>query len=210
MKSFKERWQELSLKNKIFSIIIFLGVCVMIVLTVLPSKEKESVEDEIKRKNKELGLLTVMEVVSKDCIYLKNKKEWKGIPLGVSYGVVYEHKGVIEYVIDLSSPSNSVSVSEVGQCRQIEITIDEPHPDNRTCNVVIGDFRPVKRFGDWARSEEIVVRGEEAAKEILKRNLQEIAAQDDLKLQAREMANLALCAIYKAVDSSADIRIKFK
>ena len=70
MKSFKERWQELSLKNKIFSIIIFLGVCVMIVLTVLPSKEKESVEDEIKRKNKELGLLTVMEVVSKDCIYL--------------------------------------------------------------------------------------------------------------------------------------------
>ena len=71
MKSFKERWQELSLKNKIFSIIIFLGVCVMIVLTVLPSKEKESVEDEIKRKNKELGLLTVMEVVSKDCIYLK-------------------------------------------------------------------------------------------------------------------------------------------
>lgn len=205
---------------------------------------RENVADEIRRTNTRIGKLTVLEVYTKDVIYLKYEGgfPWRAVGMkclveaAASFcpiiyaaasigadkdifeytmdpgnGVIYGHRGILEYVVDLTQAQVEVSANEGGGNRIVRVTVRVPRPkiDQMSVNLNLEEFKTLLRTKQFKDGDTVPVRMERLAKQGFVNALSDIATMCDNEREARDAAKKALTALYQSAAKNACVDVEF-
>lgn len=204
---------------------------------------RENVADEIRRTNTRIGKLTVLEVYTKDIIYLKYEGgfPWRAVGtkclaetaalfcpiiyaasigadkdifeymMDPGNGVIYGHRGILEYVVDLTQAQVEVSANEGGGNRIARVTVRVPCPkiDPMSVNLNLEEFKTLLRTKQFKDGDTVPVRMERLAKQGFVNALSDVAAMCDNEREARDAAKKALTALYQSAAKNACVDVEF-
>lgn len=205
---------------------------------------RENVADEIRRTNTRIGKLTVLEVYTKDIIYLKHEGGFHWGAVGINClvgaaasfspiisgiallgadralseymmdpgnGVIYGHRGILEYVVDLTQAQVEVSADERGENRiaRVRVLIPCPEVDPISVNLNLEEFRTLLRTKKFKDGDAVPVRMERLAKQGFVNALADVAAMRDNEREARDAAKKALTALYQSAAKNTRVDVEF-
>ena len=204
-------------------------------------REREDAGELIRRTNVRIGKLTVLEVSTKDIIYLKytggiqwgkigqiafGSLAWCSNPILGAYlsfgsqdeyfmdpgnGIIYGHRGVLEYVVDLTQAKVTATAEGKGDDRVTKILIKVPCPeiDPMTKKLNLNGFAVLLRTKLFKDGDSTAVRMEGLAKRGFTNALEKIAEMEENERDARDAAMKALTALYRAALPDAHIDVQF-
>lgn len=240
----------MKMKNWVSLLVIAGGILYWGVTSYLDSRlpspflEGEDANELIRRTNVRIGKLTVLEVSTKDIIYLKYTGgiHWSKIgrmaveslawhsssilglclsfaPKGDSgnyvmdpdNGIIYGHRGVLEYVVDLTQAKVTATVEGEGKDRVTRIVVRVPSPeiDPMTKKLNLDGFAVLLRTKQFKDGDPTANRMEKLAKQGFTNALEDIAAMKENERDARDSAMKALTALYRAALPDAHIDVQF-